>query len=114
MCSDKKVDRLLDVRRLLGGCPNTKLVLSGYSQGGQVVHNTANLLTASALARVSSTVIFGDPKYPALLAGIPASRQLVICHDTDDICGGGDLIRASHLDYAMDVEEAADFVMRWL
>lgn len=105
---------MLDINRLLGGCPNTNLVLSGYSQGGQVVHNTASLLSASFLARVSSTVIFGDPNYPALMAGIPASRQLVICHDTDDICGGGDMIRSSHLDYAMDVDEAADFVMRGL
>lgn len=28
-------------------CPNTKIVLSGYSQGGQLVHNAANLLASS-------------------------------------------------------------------
>lgn len=28
-------------------CPNTKIVLSGYSQGGQLVHNAANLLKSN-------------------------------------------------------------------
>lgn len=35
-------------------CPNTKLVLSGYSQGGQLVHNAAKMLTASETAFVNS------------------------------------------------------------
>lgn len=42
-------------------CPSTKVVVSGYSQGGQVVHNAAKLLPASTMAKVSSVVIFGDP-----------------------------------------------------
>lgn len=35
-------------------CPNTKLVVSGYSQGGQVVHNAANMITAAQTAGISS------------------------------------------------------------
>jgi cutinase len=35
-------------------CPNTKVVISGYSQGGQLVHNAAKMLNASTAASVSS------------------------------------------------------------
>jgi len=43
-------------------CPNTKMVMAGYSQGGQLVHNAAQLLPAATMAKVSSVVIFGDPR----------------------------------------------------
>jgi poly(3-hydroxyalkanoate) synthetase len=42
-------------------CPNTKLVASGYSQGGQLVHNAAELLPQNVAEWISSVVIFGDP-----------------------------------------------------
>jgi len=35
-------------------CPNTKVVLSGYSQGGQLVHKAAKQLSAAVAAKVSS------------------------------------------------------------
>lgn len=42
-------------------CPSSKIVMSGYSQGGQIVHNAAKLIPAETMANVSSVVIFGDP-----------------------------------------------------
>lgn len=88
--------------------------MAGYSQGGEIVHKAATLLAPATISRVSSVVIFGDPIYPQAVAGIPASRQLVVCHDTDDICAGGDAILLSHLTYATDVDRAADFVIAHL
>jgi cutinase len=85
--------------------------MAGYSQGGQIVHNAAALLDPLVSSLVSSTVIFGDPNYPQAVAGVPVSRQLVVCHGLDDICAGGDVIFLSHLTYAADVDQAADFVM---
>jgi hypothetical protein len=35
--------------------------MSGYSQGGQLVHNAAAQLPASVTANVAAAVIFGDP-----------------------------------------------------
>jgi dienelactone hydrolase len=49
------------VQNTLKTCPSTKIVMSGYSQGGQIVHNAAKALPASTMAQVSSVVIFGDP-----------------------------------------------------
>jgi len=88
--------------------------MAGYSQGGQVVHNAAALLPPATSSLVSSTVIFGDPDYPQAVAGVPGSRQLVVCHNTDNICAGGDIIYLSHLTYAADVDQAADFVIAHL
>jgi predicted esterase len=49
------------IQTTMKNCPNTKIVMSGYSQGGQLVHNATKLLPASTMAAVSSVVIFGDP-----------------------------------------------------
>jgi cutinase len=45
----------------MAACPNTKLVVSGYSQGGQLVHNAMAQLPPAMAANVSKVVIFGDP-----------------------------------------------------
>lgn len=35
-------------------CPSTKIVLGGYSQGGQILHNAAVKLTAAVTARIAA------------------------------------------------------------
>jgi cutinase len=85
--------------------------VSGYSQGGQIVHNAAKLLPAATMAKVNSVVIFGDPDDGTAVAGASAARTLVICHETDDICLHGDLILLAHLTYAEDAGQAAAFVV---
>ena len=49
------------VTKAISTCPSSKIVMGGYSQGGQLVHKAAALLPASAMEAVSSVVIFGDP-----------------------------------------------------
>ncbi|KAK5117800.1 hypothetical protein LTR85_008775 [Meristemomyces frigidus] len=92
-------------------CPDTKLVLSGYSQGGQLVHNAAAMLSASETAFVNSVVIFGDPDNGKPVGSIPSSKVLIICHVGDDICLGGDLILPPHLTYSLNAQQAANFVV---
>ncbi|KAK4553892.1 hypothetical protein LTR86_009067 [Recurvomyces mirabilis] len=92
-------------------CPMTRLVLSGYSQGGQLVHNAAALLTTTQTNFVNSVVIFGDPDNGRAVGKIPSSKVLIICHIGDDICLGGDLILAPHLTYALNAQQAASFVV---
>ena len=96
---------------MLQRCPATKVVVSGYSQGGQLVHNAARLLPAATMAQVSSVVIFGDPDNGQAVQGIGSSKVLVICHDGDNICQGGDLILLPHLTYSENAGEAAAFVV---
>ena len=91
-------------------CPNTKIVMSGYSQGGQLVHNAAKLLPAKTMAAVSSVVIFGDPNDGQAVTGASAAKTKVICHAGDNICDHGDLILLPHLTYSENAGEAATFV----
>lgn len=94
----------------VGRCPATKLVVSGYSQGGQLVHKAASTLSASLTAAISSVVIFGDPDNGTAVGNVPSSKVLIICHKSDLICDGTWIVLPDHLDYGMDVGTAAAFV----
>ncbi|OHE94153.1 cutinase [Colletotrichum orchidophilum] len=98
------------VARAISQCPSTKIVLSGYSQGGQLVHNAASKLTAAQTALISAVLIFGDPFDGQPVGSIPASKVKVICHDGDNICDGGIIITADHRNYEQDAPAAAAFV----
>lgn len=98
------------VNKAISQCPNTKIVMSGYSQGGQVVHKAATLL-GETMKSVNSAVIFGDPLNGTAIANMKSSKTLIICHADDKICQHGDLILHSHLTYSEDATMAATFVM---
>lgn len=54
-------------------CPNTKIVLIGYSQGGQIMDNAfcggaGSTLSGSALNAVKAAIFMGDPHN---IAGLP-------------------------------------------
>ncbi|KAK8042393.1 BccutA, partial [Apiospora phragmitis] len=92
-------------------CPSSKIVMSGYSQGGQLVHNAAKLLPASTMAAVNSVVIFGDPYSTFPVQGASPSKVLIVCHPGDDICIDGDLILLPHLTYLTDANAAATYIL---
>ncbi|KAJ7038053.1 cutinase [Mycena alexandri] len=101
-----------DLASAAASCPNAAIVSSGYSQGGQLVHNSAKQLSASVAARIKAVVIFGDPDDGEAVQGISSSKTLVICHVGDDICLHGDLVLEPHLTYGADTPTAAAFVAR--
>ncbi|KAL9097476.1 MAG: hypothetical protein Q9165_000372 [Trypethelium subeluteriae] len=90
-------------------CPNTKLCVSGYSQGAQVVHNAASQLSASDTAFVNSVVLFGDPDQGKPVGKIPSYKVSTDCHAGDNICAGGETILEPHLSYCHDVATEAAF-----
>lgn len=104
-------------------CPNTKIVMAGYSQGAQVVHNAMEKVAAMSnttasnnidvVSRVSSVVLFGDPRNGTAVAGVDQGRVLSLCNAQDNICAkGGDRITLDHLTYNRDAPQAAMFVMQ--
>ncbi|KAF8069325.1 cutinase [Lyophyllum atratum] len=92
-------------------CPNTKIVISGYSQGAQVTHLAAWKLSTTVQNRVNAAVVFGDPDNGQAFPGVINDREKTFCHTGDDICAGGNLILAPHLNYGDDADAAAAFVV---
>ncbi|KAJ5174385.1 uncharacterized protein N7482_000262 [Penicillium canariense] len=96
------------VETALKQCPNTKVVLGGYSQGSMVVHNAANRLTAS---QVSGAVLFGDPFKTEAVGKLASSKVKEYCASGDPVCGNGFNVMA-HLSYGSDAKEAAQFLIQ--
>ncbi|KAF8069329.1 cutinase [Lyophyllum atratum] len=94
-----------------GACPNTKIVISGYSQGAQVTHLAAGKLSSTIQGRVNAAVVFGDPDNGQAFPGPIATRSKTFCAAGDNICDGGVLIFPAHLSYGADAPAAAKFVV---
>ena len=96
---------------ILSFCPDTKLVLSGYSQGAMVVHNA---LSSQGLdgSKVAAAVLFGDPFNGQALDGVDASKVKEFCGGADTLCAaGGTSGSGSHLSYGGDADAAAQFIV---
>lgn len=122
----------LMINKTTAACPNTKIVLSGYSQGAQVVHNAMQYInngtslpgvngtlapfannSAAINSRVISVVLFGDPRNGTAVSGMQDARVLSLCNAQDNICAkGGDIITLDHLTYSQNATQAAMFVMQ--
>ncbi|KAJ4334628.1 hypothetical protein N0V95_009120 [Ascochyta clinopodiicola] len=99
------------INTAISKCPSTKIVVSGYSQGAQLVHTATQRLTATAAARVSAVVTFGDADRDETFGSVATSKVLIICHDGDNICDNGIIITPEHRNYEKDAPTAAAFVV---
>ncbi|CBX97575.1 hypothetical protein LEMA_P089840.1 [Plenodomus lingam JN3] len=98
------------INRAITQCPSTKIVVSGYSQGAQLVHTATQRLSAANAARINAIVTFGDPDQDESFGPVAASKILIICHDGDNICDNGIIVTADHRNYERDAPAAAEFV----
>ncbi|CDO09898.1 cutinase family protein [Mycolicibacterium cosmeticum] len=125
------------------GCPNTKIVLGGYSQGAAVAaYTTADSvpagfvlpaglsgpMPASVAPHVAAVVLFGTPSPlflgladrqapPIEIGGRYQAKTLELCAPGDPVCSPGiSLDRAAHSAYKDNgmADQAADFVVRQL
>ncbi|KAF8867553.1 cutinase [Infundibulicybe gibba] len=99
-----------DVNSIASSCPNTEIVMSGYSQGAQVTHLAADKLSSATQDRVKAVVVFGDPDNNQGFPGVLDARSITFCAQRDDICDGGATINAAHLSYGANAGQAASFV----
>ncbi|KAF8884452.1 cutinase-domain-containing protein [Infundibulicybe gibba] len=99
-----------DVNSIASSCPNTEIVMSGYSQGAQVTHLAAVQLSTTNQNRVKAVVVFGDPDDNQ---GFPVSQRPfyhLLCTGRRYMCWRT-IINAAHLSYgAVNAGAAASFV----
>jgi cutinase len=108
------------IQNMVASCPNTKMVLGGYSQGAAVMDLTANQMPARVGDHVAAVALFGNPSstYSKQLSDNqfppigPAYQPntIAICVPDDMICSeGGNML--AHLTYVPDAtNQAATFV----
>jgi cutinase len=113
-------DEVTHVQNTVASCPNTKVVLGGYSQGAGVADLTSHQLSPQIAKHVAAVALFGNPQssYAKQLADnqIPAidpsysPKTIDICLPNDNICAEGGSIIA-HLGYVpVATDQAATFV----
>ncbi|MEX7473605.1 cutinase family protein [Mycobacterium adipatum] len=90
-------DAAARVRATAANCPNTKIIVGGYSQGAAVAAYATADLPADVQNRVAGLVLFGKPSAtllaqygapPANIAPAFAGKSLDLCAPADNICDG--------------------------
>ena len=102
------------VKQSIAQCPSSKIVVSGYSQGAEVVHNA---MASQGLkpGQVAAAVLFGDPDKSQSVANIPKASVQENCAVGDVICELGILIvEPAHLTYGAYAVGAARFIIKAL
>ncbi|KAF2675229.1 cutinase-domain-containing protein [Microthyrium microscopicum] len=104
----KCVDQL---NSLASKCPNTKIVVGGYSQGAMVARICVAYATPQARKQVAGMVLFGDPFNGAPVKDFPTDRIKDYCEATDGVCAGKLSISLGHLAYPTSaVSDAAKWI----
>ncbi|KAF3905357.1 Cutinase [Arthrobotrys entomopaga] len=71
---------------VLKACPSTKIILGGYSQGAQLVHNAVAKMSNAQAKRISAIVTFGDPERSKAYGHGLAAKATTYCHKGDTLC----------------------------
>ena len=114
-------DARAHIQDVAAGCPNTKVVLGGYSQGAAVTDLATAAMPPQIADRVAAVALFGTPSssFSSMLAGgepLPttspayAAKTIDLCMDGDPICSPGANMLA-HVSYVQSgmTDQAASF-----
>lgn len=114
-------DASAHIQDTVAGCPNTKIVLGGYSQGSTVIDLATAATPAPAADHVAAVALFGEPSsgFSSMLWGgqplptispLYAGKTISLCAPDDPICSGGGNIMA-HVSYIQSgmTDQAATF-----
>jgi cutinase len=95
------------VKQAKANCPDTKIALSGYSQGGFVVSNAISKQGVNP-DDIAAAVVYGDPSRQAA-GGLDESKVKSFCVSGDGVCSGTFAITAAHLAYTRFVDSVPLF-----
>ncbi|KAF1814278.1 cutinase [Eremomyces bilateralis CBS 781.70] len=96
-------------------CPQTKIMVAGYSQGAMAVHNGLAYSRPEAKANVIGAVVYGDPMKGARIIGFPSEKLQTYCAADDPVCEGYAAITLTHFSYLVgspsDVQRGVDWIV---
>jgi cutinase len=112
-------DASAHIQGVVASCPNSRIVLGGYSQGSTVIDLATNSMPTSVADHVAAVALFGEPtsQFSSMLWGgqpLPTinpaygSKVTSVCAPDDPICSGGGNIMAhvSYIDAGMTAQAA--------
>ena len=114
-------DMSAHVQSMAANCPNTRLVLGGYSQGAAVVDLATAEMPPAVAGNVAATALFGGPRSsfadslsPGPLPAVGplyAGKTIDLCVPNDPICSEGGRDWGAHGAYVTSglVDQAASF-----
>lgn len=112
------------VQWMMENCPNTRLVLGGYSQGAAVIDVISAVpfpavgfnapLPPNAPDHVAAIAVFGNPSakigLPMTSSPVWGTRSIDLCNGGDPICGPGEDVEAHRAYTGGPTNQAAGFV----
>lgn len=94
-------------------CPQSTILIGGYSQGSAVMDNAIQGLPAATQSKVAGVVFFGytrNAQDNGQIPGYPQAKTKVFCAQGDLVCNNTLTITQAHLSYAANAPEAATFL----
>ncbi|ORY63185.1 cutinase-domain-containing protein [Pseudomassariella vexata] len=95
-------------------CPDSTILLGGYSQGAAMVHRTVEALPPTVQSRIAGAVTFGDTQNTqdnGQVPGLSPAKTKVICNPGDLVCVGILTITPAHLAYTLRADEGVQFLV---
>jgi cutinase len=121
-----EADAAAHIQDTVASCPNTKLVLGGYSQGSTVIDLASNAMPAPVADHVAAVALFGEPtsQFSSMLWGgqplptispLYGPKTISLCAPDDPICspGGNIMAHVSYIESGM-TNQAATFAVNRL
>jgi cutinase len=119
--SDGSDDARAHVQDIVASCPNTRMVLGGYSQGAAVIDLSTSAMPPQVADHVAAVALFGNPSsgFSSMLSGggplptispLYGPKTIDLCAPDDPICSAGANIMA-HVSYVQSgmTSQAATF-----
>ncbi|KAK1572850.1 cutinase [Colletotrichum navitas] len=98
-------------------CPNSKLVVGGYSQGAALTHRAVENLPQAQKDQIVAAFTFGDTQNTqdkGQIPNFPKEKTKIICATGDAVCKGTLVVLPAHLSYGRNAGEMADFISQKL
>lgn len=111
---DQSIQAALDIVNLAATqCPDSTIVMGGYSQGSAVVDNAIQEMPAAQQAKVAGVVMWGFTRAEQdnlQIPGYPVDQTKIFCAQGDLVCNNTLTITAAHLSYGRNADESGAFL----